>query len=130
MRPPHLHHNRHFSGLGNQQKLILAREMSVSRRFLLVGQPIPWGGYRRHWNLSIANLIAAVMLRSGAAVCRLSWMKLWSWPIVILVMVDGASPWGSESAQDNERELGLLMTAAIFPSVRSQMGSKNGIDAG
>ncbi|MGL5309394.1 MAG: heme ABC transporter ATP-binding protein, partial [Plesiomonas shigelloides] len=111
-----------FSG-GNQQKLILAREMSRQPQVLLVGQPtrgVDIGAIE----FIHRNLIAA--RDAGAAVLLVSVEldEIMALADRILVMVDGAITGEVKAAQTNERELGLLMTSSQFPERASQDGEK------
>ena len=96
-----------FSG-GNQQKLVLAREIDVDPRVLLIGQPT------RGVDIGAIEFIhkQIVALRdAGKAVLLVSVEldEIMSLSDRIAVMFDGQIMGLRDPAQTNERELGLLM---------------------
>lgn len=99
-----------FSG-GNQQKLILAREMDLSPRVLLVGQPT------RGVDIGAIEFIhkqIIAMRDQGSAVLLVSGEldELISLSDRIVVMFDGAIVGELTSEEADERTLGLMMANA------------------
>ena len=95
-----------FSG-GNQQKLVLAREMARAPKVLLVGQPT------RGVDIGAIEFIHRRLLELRAAGCAILLVSVELDEIRnladrILVMADGAIV-GELPADSDERALGLLM---------------------
>ena len=107
---------RNFSG-GNQQKLVLAREMERDPAVLLVGQPT------RGVDIGAIEFIhrQLVALRdAGKAILLVSVEldEILSLTDRVAVMFDGRIVGERITAQTNERELGLMM-AGIAPDARA-----------
>ena len=97
-----------FSG-GNQQKLILAREMDRSPKVLLVGQPT------RGVDIGAIEFIHKQIIKmrdKGSAVLLVSGEldELISLSDRIIVMFDGKIVGEVKTDETNEKELGLMMT--------------------
>ena len=106
-RNPHLA-TANFSG-GNQQKLVLAREMSERPELLMVGQPT------RGVDIGAIEFIhkeIVAMRDAGAAVLLVSveLEEIMSLADRILVMFDGGIVGEAEGVAATEQNLGLMMT--------------------
>ncbi|MCC6006053.1 MAG: ATP-binding cassette domain-containing protein, partial [Rhodobacteraceae bacterium] len=116
VRPPEPGlHARSFSG-GNQQKLVLAREIERAPRVLLVGQPT------RGVDIGAIEFIhqRIVALRdAGAAILLVSveLEEILSLSDRVIVMFDGRISGERITAETDERDLGMLMAG---------MGSQSG----
>ena len=100
----------HFSG-GNQQKLVLAREMARQPRVLLVGQPT------RGVDIGAIEFIHREVVRARDAGCAVLVVSVELDEILsladrILVMFGGRIVGEVEPGRANERMLGLMMTGA------------------
>ena len=108
VRPPHPHlAERNFSG-GNQQKIVLAREIERNPDLLLVGQPT------RGVDIGAIEFIhqQIVALRDqGKAILLVSveLEEILSLADRVAVMFDGQIMGERTTAETNEKELGLLM---------------------
>jgi len=99
-----------FSG-GNQQKLVLAREMAHDPRVLLVGQPT------RGVDIGAIEFIHRELVKSRDAGCAVLVVSVELDEILsladrILVMFAGRIVGEVEAAQASERQLGLMMAGA------------------
>ena len=100
-----------FSG-GNQQKLVLAREMAAKPKVLLVGQPT------RGVDIGAIEFIRRELVRArdqGCAVLVVSTEleEVLSLADRVLVMVGGRVVGEVEPEKANERRLGLMMTGSM-----------------
>jgi len=103
-----------FSG-GNQQKLVLAREMAQRPRVLLVGQPT------RGVDIGAIEFIHRELVMSRDAGCAVLVVSVELEEILsladrILVMFAGRIVGEVEAAAANERQLGLMMAGAKAPA--------------
>jgi simple sugar transport system ATP-binding protein len=100
----------HFSG-GNQQKLILARELARRPRVLLVGQPT------RGVDIGAIEFIHRELVKSRDAGCAILVVSVELDEILsladrILVMFAGRIVGEAAAAEADERTLGLMMAGA------------------
>jgi simple sugar transport system ATP-binding protein len=118
VRPPDPHlKSANFSG-GNQQKLILAREMDTDPKVLLVGQPT------RGVDIGAIEFIhtqIVAMRDGGSAVLVVSGEleELMSLADRIVVMFEGRIVGEVLAAEADEKTLGLMMANA-YPAATSQ----------
>jgi len=119
IRPPHLDlKTANFSG-GNQQKIVLAREMERNPDVLIVGQPT------RGVDIGAIEFIHNQIIKmrdAGKAILLVSVEldEIRSLSDRILVMFDGQIVGEADPATADETELGLLMTGSLTP--RSDAG--------
>ncbi|WP_298727262.1 ABC transporter ATP-binding protein [uncultured Ferrovibrio sp.] len=104
----------HFSG-GNQQKLILAREIERNPRILLVGQPT------RGVDIGAIEFIHRELLRMREAGCAILVVsveldEIMSLADRILVMAGGQITGEVDGASADERTLGLMMANCWTPA--------------
>ena len=107
-----------FSG-GNQQKLVLAREMDRDPKVLLVGQPT------RGVDIGAIEFIHRELVKSRDAGCAVLVVSAELEEILtladrILVMFDGRIVGEVEAGRADERTLGLMMAGAAHPPAVSQ----------
>ena len=127
VRPPHPHlAAKNFSG-GNQQKIVLAREIERNPDLLLVGQPT------RGVDIGAIEFIhkQLVALRdSGKAILLVSVEldEIMSLSDRIIVMFDGQIMGERLASETNERELGLLM-AGVTDTADLDVPSGDGPEA-
>ena len=108
---------RSFSG-GNQQKLVLAREMDREPKVLLVGQPT------RGVDIGAIEFIHRELVKSRDAGCAVLVVSAELEEILtladrILVMFDGRIVGEIEAGRADERTLGLMMAGAAHPPAAS-----------
>jgi simple sugar transport system ATP-binding protein len=110
-----------FSG-GNQQKLILAREMDPKPRVLLVGQPT------RGVDIGAIEFIHSqivAMRDNGSAILLVSGEleELMSLADRIVVMFEGRIVGEVDAAQADERTLGLMMANALDDETHTEVSA-------
>ncbi len=120
---------RNFSG-GNQQKIVLAREIEQSPDLLLVGQPT------RGVDIGAIEFIHQEIIRlrdQGAAILLVSVEldEIMSMSDRVAVMFDGQIMGFRDPAETNQSELGLMMAgiaqaSGTAPAQGSQGGLSNG----
>ncbi|MHA2938539.1 ABC transporter ATP-binding protein [Vibrio sp. RC27] len=124
VRPNDIHlKTANFSG-GNQQKLVIAREMEESPDVLLVGQPT------RGVDIGAIEYIHKQIIASrdqGKAVLLVSVEldEILSLADRIIVVFDGAIVGEVDASQADEKTLGLMMANIVPDHLKAQQGEKS-----
>jgi ABC-type uncharacterized transport system ATPase subunit len=110
-----------FSG-GNQQKLVLAREMAHNPKVLLVGQPT------RGVDIGAIEFIHRELVKSRDLGCAVLVVSVELDEVLaladrILVMFAGRIVGEVEGGQADERQLGLMMAGAQAPALSGAEGA-------